>query len=373
MKRAAKHFGRYSPLALGFLTGMSVLILVFAVSATFFFSASPISFSRGATSTPQSRVDTTPPKPVLDTVAYDKKLLAMAHIGTSSKHYTAFLENDFGTSTPPLWPVRAAYPKAGALLPFNRIIAYYGNFYSKGMGVLGEYPEDVMLDKLRAEVARWEAADPTTPVVPAIHYIVMTAQVAEGKDGMYRLRMPDSQIDKALHIAEKVNGIVFIDFQVGLSTLQKELPVYEEYLKHPKVHVGIDPEFSMKTGVRPGRAIGSFDAADINYAAEYLAKLVRENDLPPKVLVVHRFTQDMVTNTRLIKPLEEVQIVMHMDGWGSPAKKKGTYQHVIIPMPVQFTGFKIFYKNDLFEPSPSLLTPQEMLELTPQPMYIQYQ
>ncbi len=373
MTRKDNDSGRYSPLVLGALIGIGVAVVVTATSATFFYSASKVSFSRDATTTPESRVDTTPPKPVLDKVAYDKKLLAMAHIGTSSKYYEAFLKNDFGTTTPPLWPVRAAYPKAGAILPFNRVIAYYGNFYSKGMGVLGEYPEDVMLDKLRTEVNKWEAADPATPVVPAIHYIVMTAQVAEGKDGMYRLRMPDSQIDKALAIAEKIDGIVFIDFQVALSTLQKELPIYEEYLKHPKVHVGIDPEFSMKTGVRPGRAIGSFDAADINFAAEYLAKLVREHDLPPKILVVHRFTQDMVTNTRLIKPLEEVQIVMHMDGWGSPAKKKGTYQHVIIPMPVQFTGFKIFYKNDLFAPSPALLTPQELLELTPQPLYIQYQ
>ncbi len=373
MTRKKQDSTTFSPVALGALTGLGIVVAVISISATFFYSASKVSFSRDATSTPASIVDTTPSKPVLDTVAYDKKMLAMAHIATSSKYYDMFLKNDFGTSTPPQWPVKAAYPKAGAILPFNRIIAYYGNFYSKGMGVLGEYPEDVMLDKLRGEVDKWEAADPATPVVPAIHYIVETAQLEPGKQGLYLARMPDSQIEKALAIAEKVNGIVFIDFQVSLSTLQKELPMYEEYLKHPKVHLGIDPEFSMKTGVRPGKVIGSFDAADINFAAEYLAQLVREHDLPPKVLVVHRFTQDMVTNTRLIKPLEEVQIVMHMDGWGSPAKKKGTYQHVIIPMPVQFTGFKIFYKNDLFAPSPGLLTPKELLELTPQPMYIQYQ
>lgn len=359
-----------SPTALGAVTGAGILALILFVSTTFYFSASPVSFSRGATSTPVSRVDT---RPVLDTVAYDKKMLAMSHIASSSKFYEMYLKNDFGTSTPPLWPKRAAYPNPGAILPFKRIVAYYGNFYSKGMGVLGEYPEDQMLSMLRDEVRAWEAADPATPVVPAIHYIVETAQLEKGREGLYMARMPDSQIDRALELANRVNGIVFIDFQVSLSTLEKELPMYEEYLKKPNVHLGIDPEFSMKTGARPGTVIGSFDAADINFAASYLAKIVRENDLPPKVLVVHRFTRDMVTRSHLIRPLPEVQIVIDMDGWGGPEKKIGTYTHVVAPEPVQFTGFKLFYKNDRLPPSSGMLTPKQLLDLTPQPLYIQYQ
>ncbi len=367
-----KSQGRVSltPAVLGALTGLGIVALIIVVSTTFFFSASPVFFSRGATSSPVSLVNTTPQ---FDTHAYDVKMLSLAHVATSSKYYQMYLKNDFGTSSPPLWPVKAAYPKAGALLPFNRIIAFYGNFYSKGMGVLGEYPEAVMLDKLRGEVAKWNAADPATPAIPAIHYIVETAQLEAGKQGLYMARMPDSQIDIALKLAEKVNGIVFIDFQVSLSTLEKELPMYEEYLKKPNVHLGIDPEFSMKTGAKPGRVIGSFDAVDINYAINYLSKLVRENDLPPKILVVHRFTYDMVTNTERIKPTPEVQFVMDMDGWGGPEKKIGTYTHIVVPEPVQFTGFKLFYKNDLFPPSSGMLTPAQLLKLTPQPIYIQYQ
>jgi hypothetical protein len=316
-----------------------------------------------------------PPPPTLDKVDYTKRMLALSQvpISTTTPATLAELEGMIASSTK-LWPVKnLPYPKIGAILPFKRVIAYYGNFYSKGMGVLGQYPEEEMLAKLKATVAQWEAADPETPVVPAIHYIVQTAQIEAQKDGSYRLQMPDSQIDKAIEIANKIDGIVFIDFQVGLSTLQKDLPDYEKYLSMPNVHVGIDPEFSMKTGAKPGHAIGVFDAADINYAAEYLASLVKEHDLPPKILVIHRFTQDMVTNTKKIAPLPEVQIVMHMDGWGDPAKKIGTYTHVVIPEPVQFTGFKIFYKNDLLPPSTGLLTPERLLQLTPRPIYIQYQ
>ncbi len=272
------------------------------------------------------------------------------------------------------WPKAAAYPTDGrALLPSHRIVAYYGNFYSKGMGVLGEYPEAEMIAKLMSEVAVWQAADPATPVVPAIDYIDVTAQGSKGKDGKYRLRMPDSQIDIALDLANKVGGIVILDIQVGLSDLPSELPLLEKYLAMPQVHLAIDPEFAMHDGTPPGRVIGTFDAADINYAANYLAGLVKANNLPPKILIVHRFTEEMVTGYKRILPLPEVQVVMDMDGWGFGDKKINTYNRVINDEPVQFTGFKLFYKNDIKPPSTRLLTPAEVLGLTPAPSFIQYQ
>ncbi len=305
--------------------------------------------------------DAVKPK-VLDTKEYDRLLLKNANYASTT-----------GTTTPRLWPAKAPYPKYGALLPYNRIVAYYGNFYSRQMGVLGEYDEPVMLEKLRAEKAKWEAADPATPVVPAINYIAITAQSLPGKEGLYMLRMPDSQIDYALELAKKVDGIVILDIQIGKSNLRKELPMLDTYLAMPNVHLGLDPEFHMISGDAPGEVIGSYDAADINYAAEHLAALVKEHDLPPKVLIVHRFTERMVTNYQNITPLPEVQIVMDMDGWGSPAKKLNTYQRFVASQPVQFTGFKLFYKNDLKPPSTRLLSYPELLELTPQPLFIQYQ
>jgi len=283
-------------------------------------------------------------------------------------------------SKPNLWPVKAVYPNAGAILPFKRIVAYYGNLYSKQMGVLGQYGEEEMLLKLDAEVKKWITADPSTPVIPALHYVTVVAQSSSGEDGKYRFRMPDSEIDKVLAMAEKIparpgggNALVFLDIQVGFSTLDKELPVYEKYFKLPNVHLGVDPEFSMKNNIRPGKVVGTFDAIDINFAANYLAKIVRENNLTPKILIVHRYTQKMVTNYKEIKPLPEVQIVMHMDGWGGAAKKLNTYQQFIYKEPVQFTGFKLFYKNDVLEPGTVLMTPEDLLKLNPQPIYIQYQ
>ncbi len=311
--------------------------------------------------------------PKLDMASYDKKLNEIANN----------LTNASATSPSPLsspiqgeewkkeWPVKTVYPNAGALLPFNRIVAYYGNLYSKNMGVLGEYPEDEMLKRLNEEVKKWEEADPNTPVIPALHYIAVVAQKGAGRDGKHRLRMPDKEIDKVLKMAEKINGIVFLDVQVGKSNVQAEIPLLEKYLKLPQVHLGIDPEFSMKSGAVPGTSIGTLDSQDINFAADYLSKIVKDNNLPPKVLVIHRFTQKMVTSFKDIKPLPEVQIVMNMDGFGGQANKLNTYKQYISKQPVQFTGFKLFYKNDAAKGA--MLTPERLLKLTPIPVYIQYQ
>lgn len=288
--------------------------------------------------------------------------------------YNALCDSLAAGDTTGRWPVRTApYPNKGALLPYHRIVAYYGNMYSKRMGVLGEYPPDTLWQKLNAEIRKWEAADPSIPVIPAIHYIAASAQGSPGRDKMYRMRMPAKQIDSALAIAAMGDAIVFLDIQVGHSTVQKEVPVLEEYLKLPNVHLALDPEFAMHGGVLPGKKIGTMDAKEINWCAEYLQDLVKENGLPPKVLIVHRFTEGMVTGASKIRPLPEVQIVMDMDGWGGPALKKNTYRQCIFKAPVQFAGFKLFYKNDLREKPYRMLTPEEVLGLCPKPIYIQYQ
>ena len=293
----------------------------------------------------------------IDTLAYQKKLKALANGDTTG-----------------VWPHQLrSYPLDGAILPFKRIVAYYGNLYSKRMGILGEYPPKEVWKRLNAEVKAWEKADSTTPVQPAIHYIAIVASGTPGKDGKFRTRMPEHQIDSALAIAKMGKAIVFLDIQVAKSTLQQEVPSIEKYLKMPQVHLGIDPEFSMKDGSNPGKRIGTMDAADVNYCSDYLAKLVKDNNLPPKILIVHRFTQGMIRNHKNIKLHPEVQIVMNMDGWGEPILKRSTYKLYIYKEPVQFTGFKLFYKNDLKKAPHTMMTPADLLKLKPQPIYIQYQ
>jgi hypothetical protein len=296
--------------------------------------------------------------PPLDKHLYDSLMKRLAHGDTTGR-----------------WPVKnAPYPLPGAILPFKRVVAFYGNLYAKKMGILGELPPKEMLAKLAVEVKNWEKADPKTPVQPALHYIAVVASGDPGKDGKYRHRMPLKQIDTVLKLAKKAHAIVFLDIQVALSNIHTELPLLDKYWEMPNVHCGIDPEFSMKDGTHPGKKIGTYDADDINYVSNHLAEIVRKYNLPPKIFIVHRFTQKMVTNYKNIKLHKEIQFVMNMDGWGEPDLKTGTYRNFIYPQPVQFTGFKLFYKNDLKKPPHHMLTPTEVLKLyKPYPIYIQYQ
>ena len=292
----------------------------------------------------------------IDTADFNMKMLALSNHDTTGR-----------------WPAKMPYPLAGAIFPYDRIVAFYGNLYSKKMGILGELPKNEMLKKLMGEVANWQAADSSLHVIPALHYIAVTAQGSPGKDGKHRMRMPFHQIDTIMNWAKEINALVFLDIQVGHSSVKDEVPLLEPYLKLPNVHLGIDPEFSLKNGEVPGTKIGSFNSDDVNAAIDYLAALVKKNNLPPKILIVHRFTQGMVTGYEKIKKVPEVQVVMDMDGWGDKTLKRSTYLRYIFREPVEFTGFKLFYKNDTRKDKNGMYTPGELSKFVPKPIYIQYQ
>jgi hypothetical protein len=295
-------------------------------------------------------------KESIDTIEYNTKMLALANSDTTGR-----------------WPPKTPLPLPGAIFPYSRIVAFYGNLYSKRMGILGEIPKDSMFKKLQGEIDKWKKADSLVPVIPALHYIAVTAQGSAGKDGKHRLRMPFHQVDTVMGWARQINALVFLDIQVGASTVKDEVPQLEKYLQLPNVHLGIDPEFSMKNGETPGTKIGTFNSDDVNAAIDYLAAIVTKNNLPPKILIVHRFTQGMVTGYEKIKKLPEVQVVIDMDGWGDKILKRSSYLRYIYKEPVMFTGFKLFYKNDTKKDKDGMYTPGELLKFTPKPIYIQYQ
>jgi hypothetical protein len=272
------------------------------------------------------------------------------------------------------WP-EPPKPLPGSIIPAKRVVAFYGNPLSKRMGVLGEYPPDVMLAKLDSMTRLWQNADPSTPVQPALHLIAVVAQGAPGKDGMYRARMDSASIERVYGWAKSHNAILFLDVQVGKSTMQRELPHLMPFLSRPDVHLGMDAEFSMHYGAEgklPSKRIGQFDAADVNWVSEQLRELVTAKKLPPKILVVHRWTKAMISNASKITIDPRVQIVMHMDGWGPPWMKFESFRDYIDLEPVEYVGFKLFFHNDV-KRGDALLTPSELLWLRPRLNYIQYQ
>jgi hypothetical protein len=267
------------------------------------------------------------------------------------------------------WPAPPT-PREGALLPSTRIIAAYGHPASTRMGILGSVPAGRLEDSLAALVSRWQRADSSRATVGALHLIATVAQGQPGADGRYRLRHPAAVIDRIVARARARGWITFLDVQPGLAPLGPEVDRLMPWLAEPDVHLAIDPEFAMPEGQKPGGRIGTLDAATINPVLERIARLVDSLGLPPKVVVIHRFTGPMLTNAEDLLRDPAVQIVIEMDGWGAPALKRATYRDVITRRPVQYTGFKLF-TTARHDGTP--MAPDAVLRLRPVPLYIQYQ
>ncbi len=307
----------------------------------------------------------------------DSARAAAVHLlSTRTRHDTvSFLSAVRSGATNPHWPVKGPTPAPGAVLPNNRIIAFYGNPLSKKMGILGEIPKEQMLARLDSTIAQWRAADPSTTVQPALQLIAVVAQGSAGRDGKYRLRMDSALVERVYGWAREHRALFFLDVQTGKSTVMDELPRLMKFLERPDVHLALDPEFHMhydKEGIQPGRRIGTMSSREVNYAIEQLASLVSAKKIPPKILVIHRFTRPMLRGASEIKLDPRVQVVMNMDGFGQPWLKFDSYRDYIVREPVEFTGFKIFFHNDGWK-GDHLLTPAELLQLRPRPIYIQYQ
>src|SRR3989344_4145209 len=150
-----------------------VIVLIFVPALVFGTNITATEYRSATADDPERFI----PLPEFNRADYDARLLALAHVDPSA------------TSSPHGWPVKTVYPEVGAIMPFKRIVAYYGNFYSTKMGVLGEYPESTVLAMLASTTAKWAAADPTTPTLPAIQYIAVVAQNTAGREGKYILRM----------------------------------------------------------------------------------------------------------------------------------------------------------------------------------------
>lgn len=259
-------------------------------------------------------------------------------------------------------------PPSKPLLPDSLIVTYYGNPFSKRMGILGEIPPEAMMARLQKEADLWQKADSSSTVRPGLELVTVVSADYAQQDNTYRYRMPKAMIEKVMGWARSRGWLIILDVQVGRSSVKKELDWILPYLEQPDVHLALDPEFQMAKGLKPGRRIGSSDAEDVNLAVIYLSKLVQEKKLPPKLLLVHRFTDDMLKRYWLIRQDPNVQIVVVMDGFGSPFSKAKIYRREVAREPVQFGGIKLFYKND--QP---MMSRRQVLELQPRPRVVIYQ
>ncbi len=281
-------------------------------------------------------------------------------------------ETDIRLATPEtpsedLVVILGAYP--GGLAETTDIVAFYGHPRSDRMGILGEQSVEETVDLLQDVAAEWDRANGAREVLPAFHMVFATV-FSEGDVGY----MSRSYLNRYIDYAEENGVLVILDHQLGRHDVVESVETMLPYLHRDHVHLAIDPEWSTD---KPGEEIGSVTAAEINAAQERISEYLIENDLPgPRILLVHQFNAVMIQDRWDVRnDFAGVELIHNADGFGTPEEKLSTYRYLagFTNMPVK--GFKLFYPKEWRDGGydDPLMTAQEVLELDPRPVLIQYQ
>lgn len=262
----------------------------------------------------------------------------------------------------------AELPGGGrSLLPENRLVALYGSHFSQALGVLGEQPPSQLAPRLNGIVDPYRPL-PDRPILPTLDLIATIATASAGADGLYRSRSTDAEIQQWLDAARANDAYLVLDLQPGRSDFLTEAKAYERFLREADVGLALDPEWRTTAPQTPGGGtVGSVSAAEINSVSTWLSDLVAEEQLPEKLLVIHNFRVDMVTNRDDVTSPEGLAVLFHMDGQGGRNVKLDSYRILQQTSPF-FNGFKVFFDED-----PNPFQPAEVLDLDPVPDFISYQ
>ena len=258
-------------------------------------------------------------------------------------------------------------PVGDAVFPDYRILSYYGFPGNEFMGILGEHEMADLLPILQEQGAAYEAVDPETPLALAYEVIASVAQADAGEDGNFLTHIDSDILDDYAEFCLDNDLLMILDLQFGRDTVQQELDWVRPWLELPHVHVALDPEFAIKEGEQPGVDLGTLTAEDIAYAQRFLVRLAEDKGLPPKILIVHQFNYYTLPDKELIEPMDGLQFVLEVDGWGPPDDKRETYR-VLTEDPIEYHGFKLWYRQD--DP---LMSADDVLALDPKPDIVIYQ
>ncbi|MDO4928093.1 MAG: cell wall-binding repeat-containing protein [Corynebacterium sp.] len=257
----------------------------------------------------------------------------------------------------------------GTVFPGRRMIALYGHPSGPALGALGEQPLEEAVTRVTEMVADYQQYT-SEPVIPAFEIIATVAASEPGPGGNYTNYTDPAELQPWIDAITAAGGYAVIDLQPGRATFLEQAKYYEDLLKNPNVGLALDPEWRIGPDELPLQRIGSVTAAEINETADWLAELVRENDLPQKALVLHQFKMGMIENRSELKTdIPELSFVLHADGHGTPDLKFGTWGVLQQDMPANiFMAWKNFYDED--DPT---FTPEQTYAVDPRPWFVSYQ
>ena len=261
-------------------------------------------------------------------------------------------------------------PGGGQILfPGHLLVALYGHPDAPALGALGQQSLPASIARARTVAAAYRARS-RVPVIPALEIIATVAEAHPGPDGDYSYQSSVAFLRPWVRRATAAGMYVILDLQPGRASLLAQAKRYQSLLELPNVGLALDPEWKLAPGQRPDQQIGSVHISGVNNVIRWLADLTAHYRLPQKLLVLHQFRLSMIRNEQgLDTRHEDLAILIHMDGQGTPADKLQTWHAITTAAPAGVSfGWKNFYAKDH-----PMMSPQQTMARTPQLSMISYQ
>jgi hypothetical protein len=255
------------------------------------------------------------------------------------------------------------------LFPGHLLVALYGHPGTPGLGALGQ--QDLQASIVRAgRVAAAYRPLTSARVIPAFEIIATVAEASPGPDGDYSYESPVASLRPWVRRAAAAGFYVILDLQAGRASLLAQARRYQSLLESPDVGLAVDPEWKLAPGQLPLQQIGSVTSSQVNSVIRWLAALTARYRLPQKLLVLHQFELSMIRDEHgLDTRYDDLAILIHMDGQGTPGDKQQTWDTITRAAPPRvFFGWKDFYVKDH-----PMLSPRQTIDRTPRLSMISYQ
>ncbi|KGF04579.1 hypothetical protein HMPREF1627_01965, partial [Actinomyces sp. S6-Spd3] len=115
--------------------------------------------------------------------------------------------------------------------------------------------------------------------------------------------------------------------------------------------------------------VGHVEIAEVNEVSQWLAELVRDNNLPQKVFMLHQFQLQMIRDRDQMVHHPELATVVHVDGHGSPEAKMHTWDVIREDMqPWVWMAWKNFIDEDK-----PMLNAEQTMGIEPRPWFVSFQ
>jgi hypothetical protein len=300
---------------------------------------------------------------------------AIAALSVSRPQRVLAVGSGFGSSA--LLASRVAVAETGVqlpgggqvLFPGHLLVALYGHPGTPSLGVLGEQDLPASIARARSVAAPYRSLT-SARVTPAFEIIATVAQGSPGPNGEYSYETPVAFLRPWVRRATADGFYVILDLQPGRASLLAQAKMYQSLLELPDVGLALDPEWKLAPGQLPLQQIGSVSITEVDSVVRWLAALTARYRLPQKLLVLHQFRISMIRDeSKLDTRNDDLAILIHMDGQGTPADKQQTWDAITsVAPPHVFFGWKDFYVKDH-----PMLGPRQTIDRTPRLSMISYQ